>query len=96
MSFDDLRGRLKDQIARREVRIRIPTAKEARGNLPAALPRPDDQLRILWHLVTYGYQPRLTAAWSAAGRGFREDSDMDPVYRNSLFWVVTRSVQCFY
>jgi hypothetical protein len=96
VSFEELRGKIKQQIVRRQARIRIPDASAVRANLPENLPSPDHQLRIIWHLVTYGYQPRLTAAWSGAGRAFREDSDLDSVFRTSLFWVVTRAVQCFY
>jgi hypothetical protein len=96
ISFDSLRELVKQQIARRQARIRVPDAKAVIGRLPPELPQPDKQLRIVWHLVTYGYEPRLTAAWSAAGRAFREDSDLDRIHANSMFWVVTRSVQCFY
>jgi hypothetical protein len=83
-------------MARPHARIRIPEARDVRPNLPDYLPKPDSQLRIVWHLVTYGYQPRLTAAWSGTGRAFRDDCDLDPVFRGSLFWVVTRAVRCFY
>jgi alkylhydroperoxidase family enzyme len=96
VSAAELRDRINHQITRRQSRIRIPDAQAVRANLPDYLPQPDNQLRIVWHLVTYGYQPRLTAAWSGAGRAFREDSEPDPVFRGSLFWVVTRATQCFY
>jgi hypothetical protein len=96
ISFDTLRELVKQQIVRRQARIRVPDAKAVIGRLPPELPQPDKQLRIVWHLVTYGYEPKLTAAWSAAGRGFREDADLDRIHANSMFWVVTRSVQCFY
>jgi hypothetical protein len=45
--------------------------------------------------VTFGYQRRLTEAWSRVGRAFRDDADFDRVHGGSLFWVVTRSCLCF-
>lgn len=95
-SFDDLRERLKRQIARREGRIRVPSWENVLANLPEEMPRPEKPTRIVWSLVNMGYQPRLAAAWSGGLRAFRSESDLDPVFHESMFWVVTRSLQCFY
>jgi alkylhydroperoxidase family enzyme len=95
-SFDALRERLKQQIARRQGRIRIPDWETVRDNLPDGVPRPEKPTRIVWSLVTMGYQPRLSAAWMGGLRAFRDESDLDAVFHESMFWVVTRSVQCFY
>jgi hypothetical protein len=43
-----------------------------------------------------GYQPELAAAWSACTRAFGREANQDRVFEESLFWVVTRTLQCFY
>jgi alkylhydroperoxidase family enzyme len=96
LPFDALRQRLDQQIARRQARIRIPDWETVHANLPADMPKRDKPIRIQWTLLTYGYQPRLTAAWLGGLRAFREESDLEPVFYESMFWVVTRSLQCFY
>jgi alkylhydroperoxidase family enzyme len=96
ISFDKLRERMQDQKARRQARVRIPDWETVRDNLPDGVPRPDKPVRIRWSLVTMGYQPRPSAAWSRGLRAFHEDSDLDAVFHESMFWVVTRSLQCFY
>lgn len=95
-SFDALRERLNGQIARRQARVPIPAWETIRDNLPDSVPRPEKPIRIKWSLLTYGYQPRLTAAWLGGLRTFHRESDLDPVFHESMFWVVTRSLQCFY
>ena len=96
LPFDSLRERLHHQIARRQARVRIPSWETVRDALPDSVPKPDMPIRIRWSLLTYGYQPRLTAAWLGGLRAFRKESDLDPVFHESMFWVVTRSLQCFY
>jgi alkylhydroperoxidase family enzyme len=96
ISFETLRQRLDKQIARRQARVRIPSWETVRDNLPDNVPKPEKPIRIKWSLLTYGYQPRLTAAWLGGLRTFRQESDLDAVFHESLFWVVTRSLQCFY
>ena len=49
-----------------------------------------------WRLVCLGYQPELAAAWSACTRAFGEEAKQDRVFEESLFWVVTRTIHCFY
>src|SRR5262249_39673699 len=96
LSADKLQELVKQQITRRQARIRIPDPQTVVAKLPAELPRREKQVQIIWHLVTFGYQPELTAAWSRTGRAFREDSDLDRIHGSSMFWVVTRACQCFY
>ena len=57
---------------------------------------PPPPVRIRWSLVCSGYQPELAAGWSACTRAFGEEAKQDRVFEESLFWVVTRSLQCFY
>jgi alkylhydroperoxidase family enzyme len=96
LPFDALRQRLDKQISRRRARVRIPDWETVRAGLPDSVPKPDKPTRIRWSLVCYGYQPRLSAAWSNSLRAFRRESDLDAVFYESMFWVVTRSLQCFY
>lgn len=96
LDFDALRKRLDQQIARRRARIRIPDWETVQANLPADMPQRDKPNRVRWGLLAYGYQPRLTAAWLGGLRAFHDESDLDAVFHESMFWVVTRSLQCFY
>jgi alkylhydroperoxidase family enzyme len=77
-------------------RIRVPTWDEVRKVLPAGYPPPKKPLRIRWSLVCLGYQPALAAGWSACTRAFGEEANQDRVFEESLFWVVTRQIHCFY
>jgi alkylhydroperoxidase family enzyme len=95
MEFDDLQGRLTEQRSRPS-RIRVPSWEEALRVMPAEMPRPEKPVRIRWSLVTMGYQPELAAAWSACTRAFRAEAKQDRVFEESLFWIVTRTIHCFY
>jgi alkylhydroperoxidase family enzyme len=95
LDFTFLQGKLDAQRAR-EPRIPVPPWEEVRKHLPAGTPPSAKPLRIRWSLVCSGYQPELAAGWSACTRGFAEDARQDRVFEESLFWVVTRSLQCFY
>ena len=79
----------------RPTRIRIPEWTEVSKGLPSwySMSRPS---RIQWSLVCLGYQPELSAAWLTAMRTFGEESRQDRVFEESLFWVITRTLQCFY
>jgi alkylhydroperoxidase family enzyme len=97
ISFENLRQRLGQQIGRREARVRIPDGKTVLSNLPATVPPLDaHEMDIRWCRLTYGYQPRLTAAWLGGLDVFDKESDLDFLFHESMFWVVTRSLQCFY
>jgi alkylhydroperoxidase family enzyme len=54
------------------------------------------QAGIRWSRVCYGYQPELTEAWFDTTGVFRQESSLDPLFSNSIFWVVTQSLKCFY
>jgi alkylhydroperoxidase family enzyme len=51
---------------------------------------------IVWSRVCYGHQPELTDAWFDTAGAFRQEAGMDGVFSNSLFWVVTDALNCFY
>jgi len=93
LEFSVLQG-LVDRQRERPGRIRVPTWEEVSRHLPASPPR--KPLRIKWSLVCMGYQPELAAAWSACTGSFGREARQDRVFEESLFWVVTRSLQCFY
>jgi alkylhydroperoxidase family enzyme len=93
--FDTLQHKLEDQRSRAP-RIPVPAWEEVRKRLPPGTPVPPRPLRIRWSLVCNGYQPELAAGWSACTRNFAEDSGLDRVFEESLFWVVTRALECFY
>ncbi len=52
--------------------------------------------KIIWSNVSVGYQPQLTGGWFRLMQVFRDEAMLDRVFANSVFWVVTRSNECFY
>jgi len=91
-------GELQSELARqksRDGRIRVPSVEEVRKKTG-----PDHQAGwqsgILWSRVCYGFQPELTDAWFETTGQFGTESRLDGVFKQSIFWVVTRSLQCFY
>jgi alkylhydroperoxidase family enzyme len=93
IDFTALQEQMKSQRAR-QPRISVPTFEGVRQYLPN---RPANQpLRIRWSLVSVGHSPELANAWLGTMRTFGEESKQDRVFEELLFWVVTRSLQCFY
>ena len=95
VGYDGLQNGLTRQRAN-DGRIRVPSFEEVLKRLPADAPKPKAPVRIRWSLVCMGYQPRLASAWSACTRNFGEEAKQDRVFEESLFWVVTRTIDCFY
>ena len=95
VAFDSLQKGLDAQRGN-DGRIRVPTYDEVLKGWPHGYPKPKSPLRIKWSLVCMGYQPELAAAWSACTNSFREEAKQDRVFEESLFWVVTRTIHCFY
>jgi hypothetical protein len=79
----------------RKTRIPLPDWDSVSKKLPPAL-RERSPSKIVWSNVSLGYQPQLTLAWFNCMRTFRQESDLDRVFANSMFWVITRSNECFY
>lgn len=94
VDLNALRVELEGQKAR-PGRIRVPTFEEVMAKLPASA-APARPVKIQWSLVCMGYQPELASAWSANTGSFAVDARQDRVFEESLFWVVTRSIRCFY
>jgi alkylhydroperoxidase family enzyme len=57
---------------------------------------PPDNAGARWGLVCQAYQPELASAWGACARAFGAEAEQDPLLEASVFWVVTRSLRCFY
>ena len=95
LDIDDLRNGLDGQRSNLG-RIRVPSWEEVLKGLPGDYPVPKNPSRIKWSLVCMGYQPELAIAWSACTRAFGEEAKQDRVFEESLFWVVTREIHCFY
>jgi hypothetical protein len=85
-----------DKQRARSGRIRVPSHEEVLKRLGGEQHPAAWQSGILWSRVCYGYQPELTDAWFDVSGAFRTESNFDPVFTNSVFWVVTESLQCFY
>ncbi len=80
----------------RKPRVSIPTWEEFREALPESLYPRSKPLRIGWSLLVSGRQPKLGPAWIKLLRTFEVEAKQDRVFEESLFWVVTRSLGCYY
>ena len=91
-SFDELQELLEKQKAR------TPRLPEPDATRLAHFPRPERAQisRTVWGRMSRGYQPVLALAWAEAMRSFGREAKLDPVLANSVFWVVTRTSDCFY
>lgn len=90
--FDTLNKTL-DKQKERKLRIPLPDASVIEKLPPRER---DGAKKILWNTVSAGYQPELTRAWFAPLSAFYEEAKVDRVFTNSMFWVVTRTNDCFY
>ncbi|MDP1563957.1 MAG: deiodinase family protein [Pirellulaceae bacterium] len=90
--FDLLQAK-KDSQKRRSSRVPLPGA-ERLASLPEEERRRSE--KVVWSNISLGYQRELTQGWFALMRTFRRESNLDRVFSNSLFWVVTRGNECFY
>jgi hypothetical protein len=52
--------------------------------------------KIVWSHVSMGYQPMLTQTWFETMRIFQQEAAFNRVFSNSMFWVITRTNECFY
>jgi alkylhydroperoxidase family enzyme len=81
----------------------VQKAKQPRIPLPdlarfAGLPKDvrEQAGKIIWSRVSMGYQPLLTQTWFETMRTFQQEAAFNRVFSNSLFWVITRTNECFY
>jgi alkylhydroperoxidase family enzyme len=79
----------------KERRLRMPLPDPSRiRDLPAK--ERGEAERIVWTNVSSGFQPEMTRAWFAALYTFYDEAKVDRAFTNSVFWVVTRTNDCFY
>ncbi len=82
-----------DRQKQRGPRIPIPEVERLKHLPPEERER---TAKIVWSRVSMGYQPQLTGGWFRLMQTFRDEAALDRVFANSMFWVVTRSNECFY
>jgi alkylhydroperoxidase family enzyme len=92
LTYDALQSKLENQRSR-STRLPVPSWDElkARGvNMKGT--------RVVWSLVVFGYVPELAAPWEAVMwiNGEENGRRFDRVFGLSLFWIVTRSIDCPY
>ncbi len=95
VSYDMLQARLAAQRAK-PTRLPIPGWKEAARSLPEGLiKKPTD---IVWYRIVFGYAPELAVPFEIFMRtaGAEAATKYDRVFGGSLFWVVTRAINCPY
>jgi hypothetical protein len=79
---------------RRTPRVPMPP-EEALEKLPAEAR--EQAKKIVWTRVSMGYQPVLTKAWFDCMRTFQQEARFDDrTFSGTIFWVVTRTNDCFY
>jgi hypothetical protein len=92
MTYDELQSKLENQRSR-STRLPVPSWDElkARGVSMKGT-------RVVWSLVVFGYVPELAAPWEAVMwiNGAENGRRFDRVFGLSLFWIVTRSIDCPY
>jgi alkylhydroperoxidase family enzyme len=90
--YSNLQKALENQKSRSS-RIPMP-GPERLSKIPAAAK--GEASRVVWTNISMGYQPVLTKTWFDCMRTFHGESKMDRVFGNTMFWVITRSNECFY
>ena len=95
LSYETLQDRLEAQ-RRKPTRLHIPSWDEVAHNLPEGLfERPSD---IVWYRICFGYAPELAVPFEIYLRtaGAEAAPRYDRIFGQSLFWIVTRAINCPY
>src|SRR5262249_24465291 len=92
--FDQLQKAMQTQRGRKS-RIRVPSWAEVKDQLPKQY-QARGKTQIRWSLVCMHNQPELAARWFACMGMFAAESRQVRVLEESLFWVITRVLNCFY
>ncbi len=95
LTYEQLQTRLAEQRLK-PTRLAIPVWSEVAKNLPAGMfDRPSD---IAWYRIVFGYAPELAIPFERFMRisGAETSGNYGRIFGTSLFWIVTRSVECPY
>ncbi len=94
-SYDALQSKLEKQRSR-STRLRVPSWDEVKAGLPEGVTT--HGTRVVWSLVAFGYVPELAAPWENLMwiNGEENGRRFDRVFGLSVFWVVTRAIDCPY
>lgn len=95
VKIDDLHRSLEKQKSK-PGRVRVPSWDEVLKTIPPGYPIPKKPIRTNLGLVRMGYQPELAFAWSSCMEAFGDEAKLDRVFEGSLFWIMTRTIHCFY
>jgi hypothetical protein len=95
LSFDQLLRGMQQQRAR-PGRVSVPKWEDFHPLLPPGIYPADKPTRIKWSLVVMGHQPQMGPAWLKCLRTFAREANQDRVFEETLFWVITRTIHCFY
>jgi alkylhydroperoxidase family enzyme len=92
LSYEGLQAKLEDQRSR-STRLPVPSWEELKGRGVTM-----KGTKVVWSLVVFGYVPELAAPWEALMwiNGEENGRRFDRVFGLSLFWIVTRSIDCPY
>jgi alkylhydroperoxidase family enzyme len=92
LTFADLEKNLAAQKARSP---RVPLPDESHfSELNADTKHQADTIN--WTKICAGYQPIMTQSWFLCLREFQQEARLNRLFASSLFWVVTRTNDCFY
>ena len=92
----EVNGKWPGRFSRRRNESRSPSSVY-RGSATRRIRLPDnDPGANRWGLVGQTYQPELANAWSTCTQAFGEEANQDPVFEQSLFWLITGAKMCFY
>jgi hypothetical protein len=96
----DWSARTSDELqeALERQKTRTPRVPEPGAARLARFPKPKrgEIEKRAWGRFSRGYQPVLAGAWLDATHTFAREAKLDEVLENSIFWVVTRTSDCFY
>jgi alkylhydroperoxidase family enzyme len=94
LTYDQLQRRLEQQ-KQKPTRLRIPAWEDLERGLPSGFMRPS---RIVWNQVCLGYEPTLAMPWETLMRtnAGEINKKVDRVFALSVFWIITRAIDCPY
>jgi alkylhydroperoxidase family enzyme len=95
LTYDQLQKKLEIQ-KKKPTRLRVPTWEEVKKTLPPGVSTAGT--RVVWSLIAYGYAPELAHPWENVMwvNGEENGKRFDRVFGLSLFWIVTRAIDCPY